>query len=296
MGQFRPPMLATAWPAPFDDAAWSFEVKWDGYRAILANDGGTPELFSRRGNRISDRFSALLGVAPPGVVLDGEVVAFGADGRPSFQGLQGSSDGVHLIVFDVLVNEGRDVTAQPLDERRRILESIELGRGGVLSDRVIGDGMALWEAIVERDLEGMVAKRRASAYEPGGRSKAWRKIVHRHALRAVVGGWLPGDDGSSVRSLLLGLRDGDRWRYVGSVGSGFSGAALAALAAAFGEMETPDSPFDRAVPATARFVTPHLVVRVHYRNWTDAGVLRHPVFVGVDEADPDQVTVDDELS
>ncbi|MDH3308272.1 MAG: non-homologous end-joining DNA ligase [Acidimicrobiia bacterium] len=299
MGRFRAPMLATPWPHAFDDDAWSFEPKWDGIRAVLAADGSEPRLYSRSGRDISGEFPALLGAAPPGAVLDGEIVAVDGAGKPSFQLLQqrgGTSTTarpeIHYLVFDVLAAGGREITSLGFDDRRARLDDLALGAGATVSDRLIGDGSALWVAIVAEDLEGVVAKLRTSPYRAGVRSPAWRKIVHRHTARVVVGGWLEGSEGRPVKSLLLGLWSDSTLRYVGSVGSGFDEASLRSIAGSFAQMSRPESPFDggASLPAGSRFVEPVLVAHVEFRNWTEGGALRHPVFRGFGSEPSDEMT------
>jgi len=290
------PMLATSWPAPFSDDEWLFEPKWDGVRGIVTFDGVSTSIRSRRGNEVADRYPAL--AVPLGVpcVLDGEIVALDGD-RPSFQRLQNREGPFSLVVFDLLWLDGRDLTALPLETRLESLSGIDLPDGLLRSETVPGDGMALWAAVIERDLEGMVAKRKGSPYRPGVRSTDWRKTHHRHTAKAVVGGFTPGEGGraASFGALVLGQWDGGRLRWVGNVGTGFDERTITAIRGALDEMAVERTPFlfDPDLPP-ARWVEPVLVAAIEYRNWTDAGRLRFPVFKGFTDDDPDEITVEAE--
>ena len=294
------PMLATSWPAAFDDVGWWFEVKWDGYRIIVSTADGGLRTRSRGGLELLDRFPTIGELSlPRGVVLDGEVVAFDDLGRPSFGLLQqrtgpGVTDrGVSLVVFDVLF-AGEWVMDAPYEERRRLLADLDLDERIVSSDPVPTEGIALMEAVRDQGLEGIVAKRRGSPYRPSRRSPDWRKIAVRRSLRAVVGGYTTGTGSrsSTFGSLLVGLWEGTGLRWIGAVGSGFDQAALEAFSAALKELEVERSPFDAPVevPGGARWVTPGLVVGVEYKEWTRDGRLRAPVFKGIDVTPPDDVT------
>lgn len=287
------PMLATKRRRPFDADGWAFELKLDGIRGLWSWDGERAEIRTRTGRLVNDSYPELLGFVPPvPCVLDGEVISFGEDGNPSFGLLQnrmnhgGSGDGpapLAFVVFDVLFWNG-DVTSRPLTERRAILEGIALPSPFVLADQVIGDGTALFAAVVEHDLEGIVAKKLDSTYQPGRRSDAWVKVMHRKTMRAVVGGYLPGTGRreTTLGSLALGLWDGDSLRYVGNVGSGFTDSDISAIFDALRQMEQPDTPFagESTTPKGTVFVTPALVAHVEYANWTRDDHLRAPVFKG----------------
>lgn len=296
------PMLATPWLRPFNDSGWVFEVKWDGVRAILSTDGESISLRSRRGNDITRVYPELSAFAPSRPsVLDGEIVAFDEAGNPSFGALQGRmnlSGGmraveasrttpVTYVVFDVLFDD-LDLTDRPLEARLEKMTAIELPPPLVRSEVVVTDGEALFAAVVEQGLEGIVAKRRGSPYRPGTRSPDWRKVPHKRTVRAVVGGFTSGEGGRSdtFGSLVLGLWEGQMMRWIGSVGTGFDDAALRAIRPALDEMTVAESSFHpnpELVPAT--WVAPHLVARVEFKEWTKAGRLRAPSFKGF-VADP----------
>jgi bifunctional non-homologous end joining protein LigD len=301
-------MLAMRWAEPFVDPSWAFELKWDGIRAILTFGDGRPLIRSRAGNDLSGRYPDLAAHAPQRpLVLDGEIVAFDESGRPSFEvlqqrmGLTGRADvaeamrttPVAFAAFDVLF-DGAEVIDEPWELRRRRLELLALAPPYVVSHVVPGDPTGLWELVQERGIEGIVAKRLGSVYRPGERSPDWRKITRFRQVRAVVGGYLPGEGGraGTFGSLLLGLHDAGGLRWIGSVGSGFSDAALAAIREALDAMTIGECPFvpDPELPRSAVWVEPHLVAVVQYKEFTGSGRLRGPSFKGFTDDDPTAIT------
>lgn len=299
-------MLATKWPAPFDDDDWWFEVKWDGYRAIVGSKEGEVRARSRRGLDLTEPFPELSGLElPDGVVVDGEITAFDDEGRPSFSLLQrrtgfggagtGARIGVNLVVFDLLFR-GEDLTAEPYERRREMLAALELDTPIIVPEPTPTHGTSLFEAVKAQGLEGIVGKRLRSPYQPGRRSPDWRKISVRHTLRSVVGGYMPGEGGrsSTFGSVLVGLYTAKGLRWIGAVGSGFDESSLRAFSDALHQLERPTSPFmnDVVVPGPNRpvWVEPGIVIRVEYKEWTLDDHLRAPVYKGVEIADPETVT------
>ena len=191
---------------------------------------------------------------------------------------------------------GEPVIDRPLYERRERLAGVDVSDAGSVSDMVVGDGEALWQAVTAHNLEGIVAKRLASRYQPGVRSPDWRKIANVHVTEAVVGGFTIGEGGraSSFGALLLGQWEGDRLRYVGSVGTGFTQVMASSIRAALDEMASSESPFlsDDGLPARSVWVEPHLVASIGYRDHTAAGRLRHPRFRGFTGDDPRSIVWD----
>jgi bifunctional non-homologous end joining protein LigD len=305
-------MLAVAYPSAFADPGWWFETKWDGVRALVVWDGTRPRVKGRRGGDITHRYPELAGFsAGPPLILDGEIVLLGDDGVPSFEGLQSrmhledpaaaarlaAEHPVAYVAFDVL-HHGGSLVSEPLRRRREVLESLVLPPPVAVPEVVEGDGPALWEAVVARGLEGIVAKRRDSPYRPGVRSPDWRKIANVRVARAVVGGFTPGEGGrrGTFGALLLGLWDGPALRFVGSVGTGFSDRDLGQIRAALDESKADLPPFhpDPGLPPGAIWVHPALVASVGYRDWTSAGRLRHPRFRGFTGDPVGEVTVEAE--
>ena len=302
-------MLAIAGALPPDDGGWAYEVKWDGVRALVAVESGRVRLTSRAGNDVSGGYPELAAVqtAEP-VLLDGELVAFDAAGRPDFGLLQSRmhvrgpsrelqrSTPVTLLVFDVLHAADRLLLDLSYDQRRAVLDDLGLaGPAWQVPPAFLADGAAVVEATREQGMEGVVAKRRDSRYLPGRRSDCWRKVKHSRRTSAVVVGWKPGEGGRAGRigSLLLAVPVGPAWTFAGHVGTGFTAATLQLL----GERLAPlrrDSPALDDVPRQhaqhAVWVEPALVVEVEYTAWTREGRLRHPSYKGLrDDLDPEQV-------
>jgi len=286
------PMLAVAGALP-TGAGWSYELKWDGVRALIDIADGTASFASRNGNDITPAYPELarLGRAVEDALLDGEIVSF-VDGVPSFARLQhrmhvrekaqaarlARTEPVTLLVFDVLRLYGVDLTGRPYAERRATLSRLELTDDHWLVPPAFDDGPATVAAAVEQGLEGVVAKRADSRYQPGRRSQAWVKVKPVATIDLVVGGVEPGQGGreGSIGALLLGYRGLDGLVYAGQAGSGLSGALIAELAKHL--TVQPDSPFATVVDADRPVWTePTLVVELTFSHWTDEGRLRHPV-------------------
>ena len=278
------PMLATRVDLAFDDPGWWFEVKWDGYRAVVAADSGRIRARSRRGLDLSGPFPELSRLPiPDGVAVDGEVVAFDEDGKPSFSYLQQRTGfggrgtkadvGVNFVVFDLLF-AGENLVARPYEERVDRLLELSLPSPIVVPAPTPEHGTALFEVAKQQGLEGIVGKRLGSPYLPGRRSPDWRKVSVKRQLRAVVGGYLPGEGGraSTFGSVLVGLHDDEGLRWIAAVGSGFDDATLGVFAADLRQIERPSSPFHNKVvlpkPTKPIWVDPSIVVDVEYKQWT----------------------------
>lgn len=297
------PMKAT--PAdrlPTGDG-WAFEVKWDGYRTVTAVDvpAGTATMWSSNGLDLTGRFGGCVVGLPAAVhgtsaVLDGEVIAFGPDGRPSFQALQSGTGPLAYLVFDLLALNGHDTCELAYRDRRRLLRGVlDDGAGWRVAPWQIGDGAALWSFTAAEGHEGVIAKRLDSRYEPGRRSAAWIKVKHVRRQEFVVGGWLPGTGtrAGTVGALLVGVHRGvgGPLRYAGRVGTGFTQAALRTLHDRLRSLEVPGCPFADGVIAPevrrrGRWVQPELVAEVGFAEWTDEALLRHPRFVGLRDDRP----------
>lgn len=309
-------MLARTATMPADQEGWSFEVKWDGVRAIVRSSPGGFELRSRADNDITAGYPELTGLqAALGdhrAVLDGEIIAFDDAGRPSFQALQERMHmrgrelralverrPVTLMVFDLLWVDGESLIDLPYDERRAQLQALTLeGPHWQTPAAHPGQGPALFAATAEQGLEGVIAKRRDSRYVPGGRSDAWLKIKHHRRQEFVVGGWWPGKGArrGTVGSLQIGVQDGDgQLRYAGGVGTGFDRDTLDRLHRQLVEIERGDTPFEgRQPPRGTRFVDPTMVVEVRFADWTDDGSVRQAAYLGVrDDRDPAEVLRED---
>ncbi|WP_129337033.1 DNA ligase [Cellulomonas endophytica] len=281
---------------------WAFEVKWDGVR-VLADTRGAPDrplsLRSRNDREVSAAYPELAGLAAlPGAVLDGEVVLMDA-GVPSFTALAermhvrdprraaelAAARPVTYLLFDALALGGRSLLEEPFDERRRLLETLDLPAHVALSP-VYPDADELWAVTRQHGLEGVVAKRRSSRYLPGRRSTEWVKAAHRRTRTAVVGGWREETTGSGrLGAVLLGAPDADgALRYLGRAGSGLTGAVAADLRRALEPLARTGPPFTDAVPALdrrdAHWCEATVLVDLVYLARTPTGRLRHPVVRG----------------
>jgi bifunctional non-homologous end joining protein LigD len=320
---FVPPMLATLTDAAFDDPAWGYEVKWDGYRVEAVVHDGRVRLWTR--NRIDaatyfpDLADAADWIDAHEAVVDGEVVAFDPEGRPDFSllqdrtGLRGleaatgrrAPDGprpskeeraaipIVYMAFDLLHLDGRSLLAVPLEQRkgalRRVLRPHSMVR---YASHVVAEGEAFVRAAAERGLEGVVAKRLASRYEPGRRSRDWLKVKLRREQELVVAGWLPGKGShADLGSLIVAVNADGKLRHAGQVGSGLSAAVRRQLLAAMQPLRRDDSPLD-PVPRLpeAHWVEPRIVIRAEFAEWTSDGLLRQPAFKGIEVGkEPDAV-------
>jgi bifunctional non-homologous end joining protein LigD len=299
------PMLATAGPLPKNEGAWAFEIKWDGVRALAYVEDGSLHLESRNLLDITGQYPEL-GVLPESlaagrdVILDGEVVSFDDQGRPSFGRLQHRmhvADPVEVrrrmaeypvayLVFDVLWLDGRPRMSLPFTERRAALESLAIGTATAwqVSPSFPGQGTELLAASKQRGLEGVVAKKLDSAYEAGRRSRCWTKVKNVNRQEVVIGGWLEGSGNRAGRigALLVGYWEGDQLRFAGKVGTGFTDDELARMAERLAPLERPTSPFADKVPwKAAHWVDPVLVADVEFTEWTGTGTLRHPSYKGL---------------
>jgi bifunctional non-homologous end joining protein LigD len=298
------PMLATGGYQAFDAAGWWFEPKFDGVRTLLYLEGETVRLMSRTGrdqtatypelHRVYRRINAL------NTVLDGEIVATDDRGHTSFELLQQRMNlaspseierirkkiPVEMVVFDVLWIDGEDVTGRPLSERRARLKELVMEDAGLrMIYWVEGDGLAFYQAAKKLEMEGIIAKRASSRYQPGRRTDDWRKIKILQTQDCVVLGWTPGQGGraDSFGSLLVGAFIGAKLTWIGQVGTGFTDRMIAELMPRLRELEEPrpaiDDPALRKVKG-AHWVRPELVCVVEYLQMTNVGKLRAPSFKG----------------
>ncbi len=314
------PMLATAAPLPSaeDDVRWSYEMKWDGVRAIAYVQDGSVRALSRNSRDITGGYPELAGLAgrlgDRAAVLDGELVAFDAKGAPSFELLQSRmhvrapdqvrqltrTTPVVFVVFDVLHLGERSLVGLPYDERRAILASLNLdSRQCFVPPAFVSDGAAALQTSKLQRLEGVVAKRRDSAYAPGSRSDCWRKVKHMRMQEVVICGWKRGSGrlGGGLGSLMLGVYEGEQLLFIGHVGSGFSHAALMQLSQLLQPLGRSGPAYavapDREQARDAQWVEPRLVGEVLFSDWTRDGRLRHPSWRGLrPDKDPRQVHVE----
>ncbi|MDP9035068.1 MAG: non-homologous end-joining DNA ligase [Myxococcota bacterium] len=287
---------ATLLDAPFDDPDWLFEIKWDGFRALLTvHENGHVDLVSRNGKDLLGRFPQLAKIGErftgTPAMIDGEIVVLDANGKSSFQRLQNFQGAprsqVTFVAFDALYAEGHDLRAKPLDERKAVLARIlKSGSSDVLfSEHVVERGRALFASAQKEGLEGIVGKKRDSVYL-GKRTRDWVKIKAQLEQECVIAGWTePSGSRAAFGSLVLGLYERGRFVYCGNVGTGFDAATLRAVAKKLEPLATSESPFASTAKIKMRrrvhWARPELVAQVRFTEWTEDGAMRHPTFLGL---------------
>jgi len=298
------PMLATASETLPHGEGWVYEPKWDGFRAIVTVSGGEATFTSRNGNDLTERFraaarAAQLGIRSADAVLDGEICALDDQGRSRFSLLQEGSGSLVLVVFDLLELDSEPLVGLPLAERRKRLDDIvDSSRGTVLVSPQFEDGEALYAAAKEQGLEGVVAKRKDSRYQPGRRSTDWHKVKIRQTQEVVIAGYTKGQGRrtGSFGALVVGVQEAGGLRWAGNVGTGFDDGEIDRLLGLLKPLARADSPFVETprMPRVRRsdvvWVEPRLVAEVKFAEWTHEGRLRAPVYLGLrEEKSPSEV-------
>jgi bifunctional non-homologous end joining protein LigD len=284
------PMLATAVAQPFDDPNWLFEIKWDGYRAIAEVERDKISLYSRNQLSFEKRYATIvdsLKQLEHEAVLDGEVVVIDEHGRPRFELLQNYKPGDPLVyyVFDLLWVDGHDVRDLPLVRRKELLSAILPDVPNIkLSDHIIEHGRSFYQLVVERQLEGIMAKDSRSRYLAGRRSDSWHKIKTHLLQDAVIGGFTqPKGSRQGFGALILGVCEGSELVYIGHTGTGFSEQTLGDVRERLEALRQSQCPFKTRpkTNAPAHWLRPELVCEVSFSDWTSDGYMRHPVFLGL---------------
>ena len=293
MPRFQPPQLATLVDTVPAGNAWLHEVKYDGYRAMVAIGGGEAKVFTRSGLDWTDKFRgiarAALQLAVKSALIDGEIVALDASGKPDFSLLQArikDDDGADLTLFafDLLAHDGIDLTKKSNIERKMQLAPL-IGADSEIrfADHVVGAGEKLFETLCTARYEGIVSKRADAPYV-GRRTSNWLKVKCTRRQEFVILGWVASDARSrGFRSLLLGLNEGGKLRYAGKVGTGFDAHTLASLRSALDTIavEKPVVEVPRTAAKGARWVTPELVAEIAFAEFTADNVVRHASFIGL---------------
>ncbi len=301
--RIEPMMAKLVAKPPTPDDAWGFEFKWDGIRAEAYVEGGTVRLVSRSGEVVTARYPEVhamgRALGSKEVILDGEIVALDEKGRPSFEEIQqrmGLSSETEIrrkmkevpvtyMIFDVMWQDGRSLVKETYVTRRKQLEALNLnGASWQTPPYEKGGGPTMLDASRKAGLEGIMAKKLSSPYEPGRRSGAWVKVKNRNRQEFVIGGWLDGEGKRSGHpgALLVGYYDKASFVYAGKVGTGFTDAMLDKLQAAMKPLAQDKSPFGAgAPPKKAHFVKPKLVAEIEFVEWTRSGQLRAPAFKGL---------------
>ncbi len=312
------PMLAVPGELPSDDEHWAFEIKWDGVRTILFVEGGRVRAQNRNDLDVTTAFPEVADIGKflgmTTCVIDGEVVALGEDGRPSFSRLQhrmhvtnqreahrrATTDPVSFVAFDLLYIDGHLLLEHSYDERRVRLEALHLaGDTFTTTDSFATSGRDILDAATANGSRGGGEAPRCCCNRPGRRHPDWIKVKAFRTQEVVIGGWTEGrgERDGGLGALLLGVPGPDGLRYIGKVGTGFSDRARLDLLNDLRPLTLDVSPFDSPLPAretsNAHFVRPDLVGEVAYGEWTPAGRLRHPIWRGRrPDKKPDQVVVE----
>lgn len=305
------PMQAETGAKAFRDPAWLWEPKLDGYRMLVYVDEPGVRMRSRRGLELAPTFPRLAAElqqqGPHGVILDGEIVAFDASGKPSFNALQNRfqlknareiaaadrASPTLFFAFDLLYFAGIDLRRLPYADRRRHLAQCLLPSPLVQCVHADEDGPALEQAALASGFEGVIGKRKDSRYEPAKRSPSWLKVKPVQSAEFVIGGYTRGKGSrAALGSLLIGYHEGGELRFASHVGSGLDGRSLGELEERLQALRTRSCPFASRplVNGPATWVKPELVAEVEYQSWTDDGSLRAPVFLRLrDDIDPKSV-------
>jgi bifunctional non-homologous end joining protein LigD len=286
---------------------WVFEIKLDGFRIIASKaKGDEVTLWSRNANSLNRKFfyiAEALRFLPRETILDGELVALDEGGRPQFsllQSFRSAAERIRYVAFDILRLRGRDLTQLPLLERKKILKREVSDRAAqiLVTDFSDGNAAALLREVKERKLEGLIAKRKDSLYEPGERSGAWVKHRLNQGQEFVVGGYLPGTHG--IEALLVGFYRGRSLLYVVSLRAGFTAESREQVFAKVEDLATEECPFANLPQEGSRsrwggegmtsekmrrvtWLKPKVVVQVEFVEWTGDTHLRHARFAGVRE-------------
>ena len=300
---FVEPMLLLRTDRLPEGSQWLYELKFDGYRAQAIKSRGVVQLRSRNHNDFNSSYPMIVkGLAPlpDETVIDGEVVALDENGKPSFNTLQnyGSAGAsLHYFIFDLLMLEGQDLTAEPLVNRRKLLERQILPKMNdpIRYSPILEGSLAdLIQSVKAQGLEGLVAKRRDSRYEPGQRSGAWQKMRINQGQEFVIGGYTIG--GATFDALVFGYYDGGKLMYVGRTRNGFTPKLRAELLKKFKGLETTECPFANLPEKKAgrwgagltaakidecRWLKPKLVAQFDFVEWTADAHLRHSRFIGL---------------
>jgi bifunctional non-homologous end joining protein LigD len=312
MPDFIEPMKATLADRPFSDPNWLFELKLDGYRVEAVVRNGKVKLWTRNQQDAARYFPDLADevhwIGAQEAIVDGEVVAIGEDGEPSFSLLQdrtGVRAGAHGVVapnrrmpvppgeipivyyvFDLLYHDGQLLLDVPLEQRKQLLKTVLREHTIVkYSSHFAEEGEALYEAARKRGLEGLVAKERHSRYEPGRRSRSWLKLKIRREQELVVAGYVPGKGThKDLGSLIVGVHDDGKFVYAGEVGSGINTRTRAQLVKTLDALRRETPPFDEPPPRIkdARWAEPETVIRAEFSEWTTDDLLRQAAFKGLD--------------
>jgi len=286
------PMLCTLTKTPLDDPEYLYEIKWDGYRIISHVQKKKVRMDSRSALDYTARYpvirNALLSLGHD-VILDGEVVVFNDEGLPDFDALQlynGHTTDITYCVFDILWLDGYNLIELPLETRKAILGELVAGKPIFRVSESFGNGPALYDQMLQMNLEGIVAKKRDSPYIPGQRGNDWLKTPTRKRQEFVIGGWAESEKARSFRSLLFGAYHKGQFEWIGRSGGGYKESEMPAILEQLKKLEVDTSPFVNKVldtkGAKIHWVKPNLVANFEFATWTKSGRIRKPAtFLGM---------------
>ncbi len=302
------PMKATLAKSPPVEGDWLYEIKWDGYRAIILKNGPEVEIISRNHKSMTADFpeirDAVAQLPVETLILDGEICALDEKGRPSFQLLQGREMGqarpdIRLYAFDLLSVDGESFLKAKLEARREALESAIANASDLIrySGALEGDVNELLAKVRELQMEGIIGKQRGSLYAPGARSPAWIKLKVAMEQEFVIGGFTPPKNTRPYfGSVILGYYEEGRLLFAGKAGTGFNHALLRKMHGQMSEMKIDECPFanlpqvgggrwsqalTKAEMRKCTWIRPELIAQVRFTEWTDELILRQPVFLGL---------------
>ncbi len=285
------PMLCTLTKEPPDDPTYLYEIKWDGYRIISYVKKGKVRMDSRSAKDYTNRYPPIVAAFQKlghDAVIDGEVVVFNEDGAPDFDALQlynGHATAIVYCVFDLLWLDGYDLRELPLTTRKELLAALVKDIEIFQVSESFDDGPGLYQQMLQRNLEGVVAKRKDSPYQPGARNSDWLKTPTRKRQEFVIGGWAESDKNRSFKSLLFGAYKKGKLEWIGRSGGGYKQQEMPGILQQLRKLETDHSPFANPVldskGAVMHWVKPELVANFEFAAWTRSGRIRKPAtFLG----------------
>ena len=285
------PMLCTLTKEPVTNPDYIFEIKWDGYRIISYVQKGKVRMDSRSALDYTKKYPPVVQALKDlkkDIILDGEVVVFNEEGLPDFDALQrynGHNTPISYCVFDILWLDGYNLMELPLTERKKILKDLVKGNKVLKFSESFDDGVGLYQHMLEKNLEGIVAKKKDSEYLPGVRSYEWLKVPTRKRQEFVIGGWAESENGRAFRSLLFGAYEGKKLKWIGRSGGGYKQHEMPGILKQLKALETDESPFVNPVldakGAVIHWVKPELVANFEFATWTKSGRIRKPAtFLG----------------
>ena len=285
------PMLCTLTKEVIEDSKYLYELKWDGYRIISSANKGKVRMDSRSALDYTHKYPVVakaIAALKRDVVLDGEVVVFNEYGLPDFDALQkydGHESPISYCVFDILWLDGYDLKELPLVQRKQILELLLKGNKVLRYSDSFDEGRVLYDWVIEKNMEGIVAKLRDSSYVPGQRGDSWLKTPTRKRQEFVIGGWAESDKSRSFRSLLFGAYTNGKLEWIGRSGGGYKEKEMPGILKQLKALEIDKSPFNNKIldtkGAKIHFVKPKLVANFEFATWTKSGRIRKPAtFLG----------------